>query len=143
MMSAGPKMYVIAEFEELEKEFLKNFSSRTYEIVTDDDWKYNLLTPLSFNSEQQSLNETFNLAESVVIKVNWLCSLVQYSPNSMMVCGRYKAIVVGVDKMDLLKAINIKAVPFVSAHMIPGSDYKFMLEFDNPQFVYLCNVETG
>ena len=66
-----------------------------------------------------------------------------------MVCGLHKAIVVDVDTMDKLKAFNINTadnarshVPLISAHMIPGTDYKFMLEFVDSQFVYLVNVET-
>ena len=56
--------------------------------------------------------------------------------------------------MDHLKTVNINtdlnsmfnpqlSVPLLSVHMIPGTNYKFMLEFDDSQFVYLRNVETG
>ena len=60
-----------------------------------------------------------------------------------MVCGFNKAIIIDVDKMVQLMSINIKAVPSVQAHMIPDTSFKFMLEFDDSQFVYLRNVETG
>ena len=36
-----------------------------------------------------------------------ICSLLQYSVDSVMVCGRCKAVVVDVETMDLVKAINI------------------------------------
>ena len=45
--------------------------------------------------------------------------------------------------MDQLKAVNIKIVPRISAHIIPRTDYKFTLELDDSQFVYLRNIETG
>ena len=60
-----------------------------------------------------------------------------------MICGKYKAIVIAVDTMDQLKAVSIKLAPRISAHIIPRTDYKFMLELNDSQFVYLCNIETG
>ena len=52
--------------------------------------------------------------------------------------------------MDQIKAINRNAfdistygILLVSAHMIPGTDYRFMLEMCDSQFVYLRNAETG
>ena len=57
----------------------------------------------------------------------------QYSDNSMMICGYYKAIVLDVDSMAQLKVININTVDdstkfndLLSAHMIPDTGYKFM-----------------
>ena len=137
-------MYVAAYLEdEIKEQVLKECESRTYEIGKKDKYIY-LLTPLSFDPEQQSLNETWNLTASSVIKgCEYVYSLLQYSDNSIMVCGEYKAIVVDADTMDQLKTINIKYLPCVSSHVIPGTDFKFFLEFNDSQFVRLCNVETG
>ena len=109
---------------------------------------------MSFDSEQQSLNETCNLAASAVFKAAYPCSLLQYFVDSIMVCGEYKAIVVDEDTMDQLKAVNINTsvpkddysqlyVPLISSHMIPGTEFKFMLEFYDSQLVYLRTIETG
>ena len=142
-MTTEPKMYIAAEPKRDFKELvLKECESRTYEIGNDDDWTF-LLTLLSFDLEQQSLNETCNLTASAVIKGDFIESLLQCSRNSIMICGIYKAIVVAVDTMDQLKAVNIKIVPDISAHIIPRTDYKFTLELDDSQFVYLRNIETG
>ena len=106
-MSAEPKMYIAAVLENGSKEeFLKECESRTYEIGNDEDEIY-LLTHLSFDSEQQSLNETYNLAASAVIKGHRSLSLLRYSVDSIMVCSEYKALVLDMDTMDQLKAINI------------------------------------
>ena len=72
-----------------------------------------------------------------------------------MVCGYNKAIIVDVDKMEQLMAIDIntdvdnsytsqqREVPLISAHMIPGTGFKFMLEFYDSQLVYLRTIKTG
>ena len=107
MMSNGTKIYIAARFKDeiIPTEVFKECASRTYEIGND---KTLLLTPLSFDSEQQSLNATCNLAASAVIKGSeYIRSLLQYSPNSMMICSEHKAIVVDVDTMKQLKVINI------------------------------------
>ena len=46
--------------------------------------------------------------------------------------------------MRQIREVNIVNYfrPYVSTHMIPGTDFKFMLEFDDSQFVYLFNTET-
>ena len=105
------------------------------------------MTPLSFDSEKQSFNVTCNLAASAVIKGDDLCSLLKYSLDSIMFCDAYKAIVVALDTMVQLKVVNINTIddktkynPLITAHLIPGTDYKFMLEFYDSQFVYLRNV---
>ena len=112
-------MFIAANLgDKFKQEVLKQCATRTYEIATstyeiDDEIndKIFLLTPLSFNLEKQSLNEAYNLSASAVIKGDVLQSLLQYSPSSMMVCGWYKAIVVDMDTMDLLKTVNINGVP--------------------------------
>ena len=55
--------------------------------------------------------------------------------------------------MDQLMIINIntgiggshvnKFISIIPRHMIPGFEFKFMLEFYDSQFVYLRNIETG
>ena len=153
MMSNGTKIYIAARFKDeiIPTEVFKECASRTYEIGND---KTLLLTPLSFDSEQQSLNATCDLAASAIIKGSeYIRSLLQYSPNGMMVfCGDYKAIVVDVDTMKQLKVININidvrdftqtTIPLLSAHIIPGTGFKFMLEFYDSQWIYLRDVETG
>ena len=105
-MTTEPKMYIAASFEdEIKEQVLKECAYRTYEIGKFRDTF--LLTPLSFDSEQQSFNATCNLEASAVIKGSLVWSLLQYLVDCIMVCGEYKAIVVAVETMDLLKAINI------------------------------------
>ena len=36
-----------------------------------------------------------------------------------------------------------KDIFLVSKQMIPGTDFKFMLEFSDPQFIKILNVDTG
>ena len=57
------------------------------------------LTRLSFDLEKQSFIGTSNLRATVVFKGD-LTSLLQYSDNSIMVCGYYEAIIVDSDKMN-------------------------------------------
>ena len=70
------------------------------------------MTRLSFDPEKQSFNETCNLTASAVLMCSERYSLLQYSVDSIMVFGNVKAIVVDVDTMDLLKTVNIKALPW-------------------------------
>lgn len=154
-MTTEPKMYITAELPNgIKEQVQKECESRTYEIGNDSRWTL-VLTLLSFDSEKQSLNETCNLAASAVIKGCIVRSLLQYSIESIMVCGDYKALVVDVETMDLLKAININTdadttntslqlwIPLIRGHMIPGTDFKFMLELYDSQFVTIRTVETG
>ena len=106
-------MFIAANLgDKFKQEVLKQGAISTYEIGDDEiNDKTFLLTPLSFDLEKQRLNETYNLSASAVIKGDVLQSLLQYSPSSMMVCGWYKAIVVDMDTMDLLKTVNINGVP--------------------------------
>ena len=66
-----------------------------------------MLTPLKFNPKVKRLNFVCNLKASAVIKGDKLVSLSRYTANSMMLCSWHKAIVIDLDKMDLLKVINI------------------------------------
>ena len=91
---------------------------------------------------KQILNTTCNLGASAVILGCISCSLLKYSDNSFVVTGVYKAIVVGVDKMDLLMKFDIGFIPYISAHMIPGFEFKFLLNFCDSQFINLCSVQT-
>ena len=101
-------MYIAARLKDgFIDEVLKQCASCIYEIDDDDD-VLNLLTPLSFDSEQQSLNQTCNLQASAVIRGWELYFLLQFSDNSIMVCFCEKAIVVDLDTMDQQKTINIK-----------------------------------
>ena len=144
MMSNGPKMYIAAELtDKIKEQVLKQCASRTYELCNDDDWY--ILTPLCFDSERRRFNESCNLVASAVFKA-YVYSLLQYSDNSIIVCVHENAIVFDADTMDQLKIINIKAYlwnHYVSAHIIPGTDFKFSLEFNDSQFVKLYSVETG
>ena len=70
IMSNGPKMYLAAGLHfNFSQIVSKKCYARTYEI---QHYNYNssmfLLTPLSFDSERQSLNKTCNLAASAVLK---------------------------------------------------------------------------
>ena len=155
-MSAEPKMYIAAKLaNEIKEQVFKECASRTYEIDNEFN-KDSLLTPLSFDSDKQSLNETCNLAASAVLKGSeYIWSLLQYSVESLMVCGCDKALVVEVETMDLLKAININTgvdttysnlqlhIPLIPGHMIPGTGFKFMLELYDSQLVTLRTIETG
>ena len=61
--------------------------------------------------------------------------------------------VIDMDNMEQLRVMNIntgigdshvnKFTPILSQHMIPGFEFKFMLEFYDSQCVYLRDVETG
>ena len=67
MSSAGTKMYIAARIKsEVKDEVLKKCAARIYTIGKDDFYKF-ILTPLDFDSEQQILNETCNLAASAII----------------------------------------------------------------------------
>ena len=126
-MTTEPKMFITSSINcEFEKEVLKKCVSRTYRIGKDSQTY--LLTPLRFNPKVKRLNAFCKLAGSEVIKGDYIRSLLQYSPNSMMICGNKKAMVVAADTMNQLKVVNINTVdptyrktPPLSAHMIPGT----------------------
>ena len=89
-MNIEPKIYIATDLELhswFTEEHLKWRTSRTYQ-----------LTCLSFESEKQSFIDTSNFIASLVFKGE-LSSLLQYSDNSIMVCGYYKAIIVDTNKM--------------------------------------------
>ena len=88
MISAGSKMYIVAEpYYEFEQVVLKQNTTRTFEMGNSYLFLRSfILTPLSFNLEQQKFNETINLAASAVFKGDRVWSLLQYSSNSIMVC---------------------------------------------------------
>ena len=89
-------MYIAAQLKNFEEGSLKE-CKRIPAIGRYDCTS--LLTALSFDSEKQSLNETCNLAASAIF-YGIPRSLLQYSDNSIMVCGYYKAIIVDADKMN-------------------------------------------
>ena len=139
--------------QELKKELPKKYASRTYKIGNLGAMYPYLLTRLRLDPKKQILNETINLEASAVVNGYTPESLVQYSVNSFMVCGQDKAVVLDVDTMNQLKVININTglhrgdlsceIPLIAGHMIPGTDYKFMLEFFDSQLVTIRNVTTG
>ena len=53
------------------------------------------------------MNETINFSASVTVKGDEPCSLLEYSKNTMMICGSHKAIFVDVDTLEQLKIVNI------------------------------------
>ena len=72
----------------------------------------------------------------------------------MMVCCEHKAIIIDVDTLDQLKILNINKdvegdenpqlqTPLITKHMIPDTDFKFMLECYGSQYIRLRTVETG
>ena len=138
MMGSKPRMYIAAYANpsSVKEGLFKQCVSLTCDLGSFGNDTY-VLTPLCFDTEQQSLNETCNLQASAVIKSHNLKYLLQYSDKSIMVCGLYEAMVVDVDKMVKLKTIKLKAAPIhsaeeapsLSAHTIPGTDYKFFLVF--------------
>ena len=117
-----------------------------------------VLTRLYFDPVQQSMNETINFPASVTVKGNRPCSIAAYSQRTLIICSEYKAILVDVDTLEQLKTVNINQdveyrgrlirviqlmVPLISKHMIPDTDFKFMLECYDSQFIRLRTVETG
>ena len=62
-----------------------------------------------------------------------------------MVCSSMYATIIGLDKMEKLKYFIIKSpcAPRIIDHVIPGTDFKLYLDFDDSQFVHLCNTQTG
>ena len=100
------------------------------------------------------MNETINFSQSLIINEDDPCpwSFLKYSESTMMLCGRHKAIFIDVDILDQHKMVNINTgilghlqskIPLVSKHMIPGTNFKFMLECYDSQFIRLRTVQTG
>lgn len=74
---------------------------------TDDD--VYLLTVMRYNAEEQKMNEKVDLTASAFIKGDRICSLLQYSKDSIMICGGdFKtALIFSLPSMQMTKSISI------------------------------------
>ena len=61
--------------------------SRIHQIGDDSRRKY-LLSVLEYDSEQQELKD-LNLSKSCLLEGDIIWSLMQYSDDSIMICGKY------------------------------------------------------
>ena len=98
-----------------------------------------LLTYLSYDLDKQRFNETKNLSKSGTL-IEKGGKLLLWSKSSFMLCYSYEAMEFDIDTLGWFKTININSVvdrenskqlciPLLYAHIIPGTDNRFMLEF--------------
>jgi hypothetical protein len=98
------------------------------------------------------LNENVDLSASAFVYGDDIGSILQYSEDSIMICGwKYKtALILSIPSMQKTKSFSIntgpnanKYMPLVSAHLVPDTDNRFMLEFNESKFIFLRTIETG
>ena len=73
----------------------------------------NLLTVMKYNAVEQKMNEQFDLTASALVIGDWIRSLVQYSEDSIMLCGRESktAVIFSLPSMQKTKTISINTDP--------------------------------
>ena len=87
-MKDNPLMIVAAEVtvtDQIYYDMREQHPSHIHQIGTDDDWKF-LLSALEYDSEQQLLKDV-DLSKSILVEGDRICSLLQYSEDSFMICG--------------------------------------------------------
>ena len=102
------------------------------------------------------MSEQVDLTASALVIGDAIISLLQYSTDSIMICGYgYKtALILSIATMQKIKSISINTEvasdnydqlrrPLVQPHLIPETDNRFELECDEQKFIYLRSVKTG
>ena len=98
-----------------------------------------LLTVMQYNAVEQKMNEQVDLTASALVVGCGLRSLLQYSLDSIMICGSFckTALIFSLPSMQKIKSISINTdpkadinQPLLSNHVIPETGNRFMLECD-------------
>ena len=72
-------------------------------------FRYNLLTVMQYNAVEQKMNEKVNLSASALVIGDYNISLLQYSEDSIMICGYESrtAWIFSLPSMQKTKSISI------------------------------------
>ena len=96
---------------------------------------------IQYDAVEQRINKQVDLTTSALVSGDVITSLIHYSVDSVMICGRkYKtALILSVPSMQKIKTISINTevakgkydllpYPLLSPHFIPDTGNRFMLE---------------
>ena len=126
---------------------------------------------LQYNADEHKLNEKVDLSASALVYGDIIISLIKYSDDSIIICGEKSksALILSIPSMHKIKSLSINTkvtfdgfqmrvnidtgvlekfnpqlcYPLVHAHIVPDTDNRFMLEFDESKFIFLRTIETG
>ena len=111
------------------------------------------LYKLLFDTEKQDFDTTLEKPASTVLEIGFVTSIVRHSESSIMICATGVALIADVDTMEPTTYIKLNSsykqdnsliwTPFVTEHMIPGTDCQFTLEYYDQQLIYLRTIKTG
>ena len=103
------------------------------------------------------MNEKIDPKASTFVYGDDIASVLKFSSGSIIIYGRFydSALILSVASMQKIKTISTKMSkihyityghtinPVLSLHMVPGTDFGFMLECQESKFIFLRNIKTA
>ena len=116
-----------------------------------------IFTVLQYNAVEQKMNEKIDPKASAFVYGDRIESVLKFSTGSIIIYGIFydTALILSVASMQKIKTISTKMSkifyetythiinPVLSHHMVPGTDFGFMLECQESKFIFLRNIKTA